>query len=172
MSGLGKRRALVEEDEALGRDAGGRLTPVLALLPDLGLVLFRAARSVFFFAREPETLQARPRVQGWTRTPTAPAWRRSWPTGTAPRSTSGGPRIVLATADGLGTAAIMRRTGMSKPCVWRWQERFMREGVAGLLRDKTRKPGTPPLPAATVEPGGRADAAPSRRARRPTGPAA
>ncbi len=60
-------------------------------------------------------------------------------------------RIVLATADGCGTAEIMRRTGKSKPCVWRWQERFMREGVPGLLRDKTRKPGKPPLPASTVE---------------------
>src|SRR3954463_10167612 len=29
--------------------------------------------------------------------------------------------IVLATADGLGTNAIMRRTGMSKTAVWRWQ---------------------------------------------------
>ena len=27
----------------------------------------------------------------------------------------------------------------------------MREGVAGLLRDKTRKPGLPPLPAALVD---------------------
>jgi transposase len=53
--------------------------------------------------------------------------------------------IVLATADGLGTMAIMRRTGKSKPCVWRWQERFIEEGVEGLLRDKTRPPGTPPL---------------------------
>jgi hypothetical protein len=60
-------------------------------------------------------------------------------------------RIILATADGLGTNAIMRRAGVSKPCVWRWQERFMAEGVDGLLRDKTRPPGTPPLPAATVE---------------------
>ena len=45
-------------------------------------------------------------------------------------------RIVLATADGLGTGEIVRRTGKSKPCVWRWQERFMREGVPGLLRDR------------------------------------
>src|SRR4051794_4477659 len=60
-------------------------------------------------------------------------------------------KIILATADGLGTAEIMRRTGKSKPCVWRWQERFMREGVPGLLRDKTRKPGRAPLSAATVE---------------------
>ena len=60
-------------------------------------------------------------------------------------------RIILATAEGCGTAEIMRRAGVSKPCVWRWQERFMREGMAGLLRDKTRKPGLPPLPAAAVD---------------------
>src|SRR3954449_7803606 len=46
--------------------------------------------------------------------------------------------IILATADGLGTGEIVRRTGKSKPCVWRWQERFMREGGAGLLRDGAR----------------------------------
>jgi transposase len=60
-------------------------------------------------------------------------------------------RIVLAAAEGLGTNAIVRRTGKSKPCVRRWRERFAAEGVAGLLRDKTRPPGTPPLPRATVE---------------------
>ena len=54
--------------------------------------------------------------------------------------------IVLATADGCGTAEIMRRSGKSKPVVWRWQARFMEEGVAGLTRDKTRKPGKQPLP--------------------------
>ena len=42
-------------------------------------------------------------------------------------------KIILATADGLGTMAIMRETGKSKPCVWRWQERFMHAGVDGLL---------------------------------------
>jgi hypothetical protein len=46
--------------------------------------------------------------------------------------------IILATADGLGTNAIMRRTGKSKTAVWRWQERFASEGADGLLRDKTR----------------------------------
>jgi transposase len=59
--------------------------------------------------------------------------------------------IILATAEGRGTAEIMRRARVSKPCVWRWQARFVAEGVDGLLRDKTRPPGTPPLPAATVE---------------------
>ena len=49
--------------------------------------------------------------------------------------------IILATADGCGTAEIMRRSGKSKPVVWRWQARFMAEGVEGLTRDKTRKPG-------------------------------
>jgi transposase len=46
--------------------------------------------------------------------------------------------IVLATADGLGTNAVMRQTGKSKTAVWRWQERFAQESVDGLLRDKTR----------------------------------
>lgn len=55
--------------------------------------------------------------------------------------------IVLATADGLGTNAIMRRTGKSKPCVWRWQERYIEEGVPGLLRDKTRPSRIAPLSA-------------------------
>ncbi len=55
-------------------------------------------------------------------------------------------RIVLATAEGLGTAAIMRAVGVSKTAVWRWQARFMEEGLESLLRDKTRPPGTPRLP--------------------------
>ena len=53
--------------------------------------------------------------------------------------------IIRLGADGLGTTEIMRRTGKSKPCVWRWQERFMHEGVDGLLRDKTRPSRIPPL---------------------------
>jgi len=67
-------------------------------------------------------------------------------------------RIVLLSADGSGTTRIMAQTGKSKTCVWRWpladrvlpanperQERFMQEGVAGLLRDKTRPSRIPPL---------------------------
>ena len=55
-------------------------------------------------------------------------------------------RIVLLSREGLGTSAIMAATGKSKTCVWRWQERFMHEGVDGLLRDKTRPPGKTPVP--------------------------
>ena len=54
-------------------------------------------------------------------------------------------RIILLTADGCGTAAIMRGSGVSKTAVWRWQERFMIEGVEGLLRDKTRPARLAPL---------------------------
>ena len=43
-------------------------------------------------------------------------------------------RIVLMTADGVGTNTIMRQTGKSKVTVWRWQERFMAQGVDGLVR--------------------------------------
>ena len=53
--------------------------------------------------------------------------------------------IVVLTADGVGTNEIMRRTGKSKTCVWRWQERFAEEGVDGLLRDKTRPSRLKPL---------------------------
>ena len=53
--------------------------------------------------------------------------------------------IVILSADGLGTHAIMRATGKSKTCVWRWQERFAEEGVEGLLRDKTRPSRIAPL---------------------------
>ena len=54
-------------------------------------------------------------------------------------------RIILLTAAGHGTAEIMRQAGVSKTAVWRWQERFMVSGVDGLLNDKTRPSGIPPL---------------------------
>ena len=59
--------------------------------------------------------------------------------------------IVLALADGQTAVAVQRRTGASQPAIRRWRERFRGEGVDGLLRDKTRPPGTPPLPPATVQ---------------------
>lgn len=60
-------------------------------------------------------------------------------------------KIVLLSADGVGTNEIMRQTGTSKTCVWRWQERFMAEGFEGLLRDKTRPPRIAPLEAKVAE---------------------
>ena len=59
-------------------------------------------------------------------------------------------RIVLLSADRLSVAEVARRVGVSRPAVWRWQQRYAEQGVDGLLRDKTRPPGRAPLPAATV----------------------
>jgi hypothetical protein len=56
--------------------------------------------------------------------------------------------IVLLKAEGLGTVEIMRRTGKSKTCVWRWQERFMQESGEGLLRLRNA-PRIVPQPART-----------------------
>src|SRR5689334_5769983 len=39
---------------------------------------------------------------------------------------------------------------VSRPTVWRWQQRFAESGVEGLLRDKTRKPGKAPIAAETT----------------------
>jgi transposase len=59
-------------------------------------------------------------------------------------------RIILLSNDGLGTVEIMRQTAKAKTCVWRWQERFMQEGVDGLLHDKTRPSRKPALPQDTI----------------------
>ena len=73
-------------------------------------------------------------------------------------------QIVLLTAQGCGTAEIMRRADASKTTVWRWQERYMTDGVGGLLRDKTRPSRISPL---TAEVGvGRCIADPGQAARR------
>src|SRR3954469_25357176 len=59
--------------------------------------------------------------------------------------------VVLLSADGVGTMAIQRQTGKGKPTIWRWQARFMAEGVEGLLHEATRPAGKPSLTPAAVE---------------------
>ena len=61
-------------------------------------------------------------------------------------------RIVLLSGEVLGTNAIMRETGKSKTCVWRWQERSPRRAQR-LLRDKTRPSRIPKLDTAIAERG-------------------
>ena len=56
-------------------------------------------------------------------------------------------RIVLASADRGPAQRIAQGIGLSRPTVWRWQQRFAEAGVDGLLRDKTRKPGKAPIAA-------------------------
>ena len=59
-------------------------------------------------------------------------------------------RLVLASANGGPVQQIAALVGVSRPMVWRWQQRFAEAGVDALLRDKTRKPGKPPVAAETV----------------------
>jgi hypothetical protein len=54
-------------------------------------------------------------------------------------------QIVLVQRRRSCTSETMRLSGKSEPCVWHWQERFLEEGVDGLLRDKTRKDRKAPL---------------------------
>ena len=54
-------------------------------------------------------------------------------------------KIVLLSAEKLPVLEVSHRSGISRSNVWRWQQRFAEEGVDGLLRDKTRKPGRAPL---------------------------
>ncbi len=59
-------------------------------------------------------------------------------------------RVVLASAHGGTMQHMAEQAGVSRPMVWRWQQRFTEQGVDGLLRDKTRKPGKRPIAADTV----------------------
>jgi transposase len=59
-------------------------------------------------------------------------------------------RVVLASAGGDPVQRVAARLDVSRPMVWRWQQRFAEEGTDGLLRDRTRKPGKPPISAETV----------------------
>jgi transposase len=65
----------------------------------------------------------------WTRSPSIRA-------GLAQRA-----RVVLLAADGVGTAEIVRRVGLSKPAVIGWRRRYAAEGIAGL--DDRPKSGRP-----------------------------
>jgi hypothetical protein len=78
-------------------------------------------------------------------------------------------QLVLATAEGGGTAEIVRRAGVSGPSVWRWQERLMARGRGGALARHDAEPGIAPLPVAIIE---RMGAEPSGQAMHRVGRAA
>jgi len=59
-------------------------------------------------------------------------------------------KIVLYSAERRSVFDVARLSGVSRPAVWRWQRRYAEQGVDGLLRDKTRKPGKTPVPIKTV----------------------
>lgn len=53
--------------------------------------------------------------------------------------------MILASAATANVKQAAEMAGATRPAVWRWQQRFAEEGIDGLLRDKTRKPGKPPV---------------------------
>jgi transposase len=59
-------------------------------------------------------------------------------------------RIILHSGERMPVLDIARRSDVSRPAVWRWQQRYAEQGIDGLLRDKTRKPGRSALPPETV----------------------
>jgi hypothetical protein len=60
-------------------------------------------------------------------------------------------RIVLMWAEGAGVTAIVRATGKTKRTAYRWRDRYLEGGVAGLRRDASRPGRKPPLSAAIIE---------------------
>ena len=80
----------------------------------------------------------RARLEGWVvgrNTPQKLVWRA---------------RIVLMWADGAGVTAITRATGKTKRTAYRWRERYLERGIAGLERDASRPGRKPPLDATTI----------------------
>ena len=59
-------------------------------------------------------------------------------------------RLILRSADRLPVQQVAASVGVSRPMVWRWQQRFAEGGVEALLRDRTRPPGKPATPATIV----------------------
>jgi hypothetical protein len=59
-------------------------------------------------------------------------------------------RVVLAAGSRRAVQQVAIAAKVSRPMVWRWQQRFAEEGPEGLLREKTRPPGKRPLAAETV----------------------
>jgi Winged helix-turn helix len=47
-------------------------------------------------------------------------------------------RIILLSAEGMGTVTMAERLGTSFPTIMRWRERYERMGVPGLLKDAPR----------------------------------
>ena len=60
--------------------------------------------------------------------------------GNTPQKHAWRARIVLLTAERLGTNEIMHRTGKSKSVIWRWQERFMLEVWRGCCATSPARP--------------------------------
>lgn len=65
--------------------------------------------------------------------------------GNTPQKIAKRAQVVLMTADGSGTMAIMRTVGVAKKTVWRWRDYFVVAGVAGLVKGRSKPPGKKPI---------------------------
>lgn len=84
------------------------------------------------------SIEDRGRLDGWVagrNTPQKLVWRA---------------RIVLMWAEGAGVTAIVRATGKTKRTAYRWRDRYIKRGIAGLERDASRPGRKPPLSAAIM----------------------
>jgi transposase len=80
----------------------------------------------------------RARLDGWVadrNTPQKLVWRA---------------RIVLLWSEGAGLTAIVRALGKTKRTAYRWRDRYIECGVAGLAQDASRPGRKPPLSAAVI----------------------
>src|SRR5262252_7340266 len=59
-------------------------------------------------------------------------------------------RIVLASVGSEPAQRVAARVGVSRATAWRWQQRDPEAGGAGLVRQKSRKPGQTPTAARTT----------------------
>ena len=60
-------------------------------------------------------------------------------------------RIVLLSAERLSVLDVAHQAGVSRPAVWRWQQRYAEEGVEGLLRETRLTFGGDPAAASEAE---------------------
>ena len=81
-------------------------------------------------------------------------------------------QIIPLSAERPPALEIAKRVGVSRPMVWRWQQRFAEEGFEGLLRDKTlARPASRQCRRPRCMPSSSAPCA-NRPAQSPIGPAA
>jgi transposase len=75
-------------------------------------------------------------------------WVKSRSTGDKQRLRA---RMLLMTADGLPTKAIMATLDVSNPTLNKWRNRYLESGVEGLKKGKARPSRTPPLSTEKVQ---------------------
>jgi transposase/DNA-binding CsgD family transcriptional regulator len=71
--------------------------------------------------------------------------------GRTPQKLARRARIIALAADGMPNRRIAAVLGLSRPTVIAQRRRFEEMGLRGLVKDRTRRPGRQPLPAATVK---------------------